>query len=225
MFSGAQVALYPMTTDFVGVITTGLRALDPHRDRLRIDTDDISTQLAGPPEVLFPALRDLYVAAAATRVHCVLHATLSRGCPDEPDEPMFRTDAFVRPDESLAERQSAAHAAVRQARPTGEAAAAQFSYHSMHGFHRAEVHGCVDFLRMSGVFDHTRNRCSRLRGDAGPVFTTLAQAFCRFGPPQGHVAVDVTVSANSPYLGWPMPPRPDQPPFGPGLIAIGGRAA
>jgi len=37
-----------------------------------------------------------------------------------------------------------------------------------------------------------------LRGDAGPVFATLAEAFCRFGPPEGHVAIDLTVSANSP---------------------------
>ena len=34
---------------------------------------------------------------------------------------------------------------------------------------------------------------------AGPVFATLEQAFLRFGaPPEGHVTLDVTVSANSP---------------------------
>ena len=31
-----------------------------------------------------------------------------------------------------------------------------------------------------------------------PVFATLEQAFCRFGPPEGHVTMDLTVSANSP---------------------------
>ena len=64
MFSGAQISLYPMADDFVGVILGALGALDPYRDRLRIETDDISTLLVGPPEVLFPALRDLFVAAA-----------------------------------------------------------------------------------------------------------------------------------------------------------------
>ena len=41
MFSGAQISLYPMTDDFVGVIMIALGALDPYRDRLRIETDDI----------------------------------------------------------------------------------------------------------------------------------------------------------------------------------------
>jgi hypothetical protein len=43
MFSGAQISLYPMTDDFVGVIISALGALDPYRDQLRIETDDIST--------------------------------------------------------------------------------------------------------------------------------------------------------------------------------------
>ena len=36
MFSGAQISLYPMTGDFVAVITTALAALDPHRAHARI---------------------------------------------------------------------------------------------------------------------------------------------------------------------------------------------
>ena len=87
MFSGAQISLYPMTDDFVGVILGALGALDPRRDRLRIETDDISTLLVGPPEVLFPAMRDLFVAAAKSGKHCVLSAAVSRGCPGEPDDP------------------------------------------------------------------------------------------------------------------------------------------
>ena len=56
MFAGAQVSLYPMTDGFVDVILSSLSALDPYRERLRIETDDISTLIVGPPEVLFPAL-------------------------------------------------------------------------------------------------------------------------------------------------------------------------
>ena len=37
MFSGAQISLYPMADDFVGIIVEALGALDPYRDRLRID--------------------------------------------------------------------------------------------------------------------------------------------------------------------------------------------
>ena len=139
MFSGAQISLYPMADDFVGVILGALGALDPYRDRLRIETDDISTLLVGPPEVLFPALRDLFVAAA------------------------------------------------------------QFSLYVMGtGDHIDEIYGCIDFLKQSGVYDRSKNFCTKLRGDTGAIFSALNEAFCRFGPGAGHVTLDVTVSANSP---------------------------
>jgi len=65
------------------------------------------------------------------------------------------------------------------------------------GDHMAEIMGCIDFLKHSGSFDRPKNFCTRLKGDAGIVFATLEQAFCRFGPPEGHVTIDLTVSANS----------------------------
>ncbi|WP_112323649.1 YkoF family thiamine/hydroxymethylpyrimidine-binding protein [Oceanibium sediminis] len=199
MFAGAQVSLYPMSDDFVDVILSSLSALDPWRDRLRIETDDISTLIVGPPEVLFPALRDLYAAAAGTGHHVVLRATLSRGCPGEPDDPICQTGALANPAEPLAERQAAARSAIADAPETGQQAAAQFSLYVMGaGDHMAEIMGCIDFLKSSGTFDRSKNFCTRLTGDAGPVFATLQQGFCRFGPPEGHVTIDLTVSANSP---------------------------
>ena len=57
-----------MTDDFVGVIWGALGALDPYRSSFRIETDDISTFLVGPPDQLFPAMRDLFVAATRYRV-------------------------------------------------------------------------------------------------------------------------------------------------------------
>ena len=85
MFSGVQLSLYPMSSDFVSIILGSLSALDPYRPHLRIETDDLSTLLVGPPEILFQAMRDLFVAAAKSGVHVTMHATISRGCPGEPD--------------------------------------------------------------------------------------------------------------------------------------------
>ncbi|MCC1481163.1 Ykof family thiamine-binding protein [Roseibaca sp. Y0-43] len=199
MFAGAQVSLYPMTDGFVGVIIDALGALDPWRDRLRIETDDISTLIVGPPEVLFPALRDLYVQAASTGVHVVLRCTLSRGCPGEPDDPICQSSALANPAEPLATRQERALARVATAAHLGQPADAQFSLYVMGaGDHMAEIMGCIAFLKDSGTFDRSKNFCTRLTGDAGPVFATLQQAFCQFGPPNGHVTIDLTVSANSP---------------------------
>ena len=199
MFVGAQISLYPMTNNFVPVILSSMTALDPWRSQLRIETDDISTLIVGAPEVLFPALREFYVAAAATRHHVVLRCTLSRGCPGEPDDAICATQALANPDEPLAIRQKSALAAVADAPHMGEIARAQFSLYVMGGGdHMAEIYGCIDFLKASGCFDRSKNFCTRIKGDAGPVFATLEQAFCRFGPPEGHVTMDLTVSANSP---------------------------
>jgi hypothetical protein len=199
MFAGAQISLYPMTDDFVDVILSSLTALDPWRDRLRIETDDISTLIVGPPEVLLPALRDLFAAASRKGHHVVLRATLSRGCPGEPDDPICQTAAVANPAEPIAARQAAAHDALAAAPRTGAPAAAQFSLYVMGaGDHMAEIMGCIDFLKNSVTFDRSKNFCTRLKGDAGAVFAAVEQAFCRFGPPEGHVTIDLTVSANSP---------------------------
>ncbi len=61
-----------------------------------------------------------------------------------------------------------------------------------------EIRACIEFVKSSGVFDRSKNFCTRLRGDAGAVFATLTEAFMRFGAAEGHVALDLTVSANSP---------------------------
>jgi uncharacterized protein YqgV (UPF0045/DUF77 family) len=199
MFSGAQLSLYPMCDDFVAVILKAVDALEPYRPRFRIETDDVSTLIVGPPEEIFPAMRDLFVSGAQTGVHCVLSATVSRGCPGEPDDAICTPSADFGSAAPLDERIAAAVAKVTEANATGVEVAAQFSLYPLGaGHHMDEIYGCIEFLKSSGVFEKSKNFCTKLRGDAGPVFTTLGEAFLRFGAPNGHVALDLTVSANSP---------------------------
>jgi len=199
MFSGAQVSLYPMSDDFVGIILKSIEALDPWRDRLRLETDSLSTLMVGPPEVIFPAMRDLFCAAARSGVHTTLHATVSRGCPGEPDDPMCAPMAGKPRDMRLADRIAAGQAAVTAARSMHQEIASQFSLYPLgDGHHMDEIYGCIEFLKASGTFHRSKNFCTALRGDAGPVFETLGQAFTGFGSDTGHLAMDVTVSANSP---------------------------
>src|SRR5262245_5280645 len=131
MFSGAQLSLYPMSDDFIGIIRGAIKALDPYRPHFRIETDDVSTLIVGPPEQLFPAMRDLFVAAAGTRVHCVLSATVSRGCPGEPDDPICTPQNDVTSPLPLPERIVAAREAVAAAPQTGQVIAAQFSLYPL----------------------------------------------------------------------------------------------
>jgi energy-coupling factor transport system substrate-specific component len=199
MYSGAQISLYPMADDFVGIILEAVGALDPYRDRMRIETDDLSTLLVGPPEALFPAIRDLFVAAARSGKHCVLHATISRGCPGEPDDAICQTTEYGGPRQPMEQRKATALGAVSAAPVTAITAAAQFSLYVMGtDDHMDEIYGCIDFLKQSGVFGGAKNFCTRLDGDTGAVIAAIEAALCRFGPPEGHVTIDLTLSANSP---------------------------
>jgi hypothetical protein len=93
----------------------------------------------------------------------------------------------------------AAIRAVQATPSTGQPAAAQFSLYVMGtGNHMDEIYGCIDFLKQSGVFERSKHFCTKLRCDAGAIFATLNEAFCRFGPGAGHVTLDITISANSP---------------------------
>ena len=201
MYTGAQISLYPMSDGFIDIITTAIGALEPYRDRLRTETDDVSTLMIGPPDALTGAMRDMFVSAATTGAHSVIHVTWSRGCPGGPQIP--EDDAQVDPIAvgDLAARQAAALAALDAAPVTGEEATAQLSLYVMgQGRHMDEILGCIDFLSKSGVFVVEKNFCTKLRGDAGRVFATVSEALYRFGPPDGHVTLDLTVSAHSPSL-------------------------
>lgn len=199
MFSGAQFSIYPMADDFVGIIGNGLAALEPYRDRLRIETDDISTLVVGPPDLIFASMRDLFAAVAGSGVHCVLSATVSRGCPGEPDDPICEGGDVTRSGTHLDERVEQARTAVASAPVLEQPVVSQLAFYVMgQDAHMDEIEGCIGFLKKSGVFDQSKHFCTKLRGDAGPVFETLRETFLRFGPPEGHVTLDMTVSANSP---------------------------
>src|SRR3954470_16935278 len=142
MFAGAQVSLYPMTDDFVGIIVDAIGALEPYRPDFRIETDDVSTLLVGPPDRLFPAMRDLFTTAARQGAHCVLAATVSRGCPGEPDDPICTPIAAIGSGEPLAARIEAALATVASAPALGQRIAAQFSLYPLGDGHMDEIYRC-----------------------------------------------------------------------------------
>lgn len=113
MFIGAQVSLYPVTSDFVDVIMSGLSALDPHKPDLGIETDDMSTLMVGAPGPLVDAMRDLFAAAARRPEHVTMHVALSRGCPGEPDDPSCRCETLTEAQSlPLADRAALARQAV-----------------------------------------------------------------------------------------------------------------
>ena len=201
MFIGAQISLYPLCDRFAEVILDAVAVLDPYRDRLRIETDDISTLLVGPPESLFPAMQDLFVAPAKTGVHTILQATVSRGCPGEPDDPVCRSpvldhQAIPDAEQAIAEAMQRLPEAPVEA---GVRAVAQVALYPLGTpDHMADIAACIGFLRRSGAYDRPKNFCTKLCADAGQLFPVMAQAFLGFGAGTGHAVLTATVSANSP---------------------------
>ena len=202
MKCGAQLSLYVMADDFVRIILSSIAAIGPYRDRLRIETDDISTLIVGPPELIFPTMRDMFVAAAESGYHVALHATVSRGCPGEPDMDICEPAEPSAFELALDERKKRAAEAVENAQQTGQRVAVQFSLYPLGPTgYMDEIYGCIDFLKTSPVFDRAKNYCTRLAGDAGPVFEAVSQAWLSFGDSDAHVTIDLTASANSPSRG------------------------
>ncbi|HEU0220963.1 MAG TPA: YkoF family thiamine/hydroxymethylpyrimidine-binding protein [Paracoccaceae bacterium] len=199
MFTGAQISLYPMTDRFVAVILEAVASLEPWRERLRIETDELSTLIVGPPEDLVPAMRDLFVGAARTGLHVVLAATLSRGCPGSPDDPSCASPRVSGRALPAEERIREALARVREAPLLGQQAVAQAALYPLGTeAHMEEIAACIGFLDLSGLMERPKNFCTKLRGDAGPLFAGIAEAFLSFGAPEAHVTMDLKVSANSP---------------------------
>lgn len=196
MFSGAQISLYPLTDGHIQVVTDALGALDPYQHRLRIETDDLSTLLIGPPATLFDAMGDLFVAACRGTSRCVLSATVSRGYPGEPADPARGPNRLVHLTAPIERRIELAVERLAGAPRKNQPVAAQFSLYPLEGvLPLAEIDGCIAFLKRSGQFDRSKPLCTKLRGDAGPVIAAIRESFLCFGAPGGHVALDMTVAA------------------------------
>ena len=198
MFSGAQFSLYPMTGDFVPAILKGIAALDAYGDALRRETDDLSTLLVGPGDVVVRAMRDAFVATAREGGHVVLSATLSRGCPGESDDPICAAPALETPGVD-ADLVAAAASRFAPGQPSGLDASAQISLYPLGGEgHMARIGACIDFLKSVGVYDKPKHFCSKLRGDAATIFAAIERAFIDFAPMSAHVVLTMTISVGSP---------------------------
>lgn len=177
-----------MTGDFVPVILKAIRSLEERKD-LRKSSDDLSTFLLGPPEVLFKALEDVFVDAANTGVHVVMNATFSRGCPGEPDEPCCYPQA----------KSPAATAAEWDGTARGVNVSAHFALLPL-GDPRYMSHIAAEIAEAKNalVYAGAKHFCSKLSGDAHRVFSYLENAFDRGGVNTAHTVMTVTLSANSP---------------------------
>jgi hypothetical protein len=177
-----------MTGDFVPVILKAIASLEGRTD-LRKSSDDLSTFLLGPPEVLFDALEDVFVDAAATGAHVVMNVVFSRGCPGEPDEPCCRPQ----------KKSPAVTAAGWNGTMRGVDVSAHFALLPLgDGDYMSHIVAEIDEAKKAGVYAAPKHFCSKLKGDAHRIFSYLENAFDRGGMKTAHTVMTATLSANSP---------------------------
>jgi energy-coupling factor transport system substrate-specific component len=193
MFSGCQFSLYPMSDNFVEVILPAVEAMG-RPDDLRIETDDLSTLVVGTPDRVFAAVARAYEAACRAGGHVVLSALFSRGCPGEPDDPICTPEP---PSRETGEAEASGSAVV-PAR-TGVEIDAQFSLYPLgiSGYMQT-IANAVEGVKARGVFDRSKNFCTRLTGDLADVFAAVEQSFADAARDSGHVVIHLTASKGSP---------------------------
>ena len=193
MFSGCQFSLYPMSDNFVEVILPAVEAMG-RPDDLRIETDDLSTLVVGTPDRVFAAVARAYEAACRAGGHVVLSALFSRGCPGEPDDPICTPE----PPSRETGKPEAPGSAVVPAR-TGVEIDAQFSLYPLgiSGYMQT-IANAVEGVKARGVFDRSKNFCTRLTGDLADVFAAVEQSFADAARDSGHVVIHLTASKGSP---------------------------
>ena len=200
MRMGAQIALYPMSDRFIDVILPCIEAVKGI-DGLDVSNDDLSTLLLGESNLLFAAVRDMFVQAASGGVHVVLTALFSRGCPG--DSYCCGGDAPAAASETLESSEAPSEAPPAALPPSPGAGrtliAAQYSLYPLGtpGYMN-QISAAVAGAREEGSFTASKNFCTRLDGSADSVFNDLYRGFITAEAP--HTVLHAAVSANSPSV-------------------------
>ena len=194
MRMGAQIALYPMSDRFIDVILPCIEAVKGI-EGLGVSSDDLSTLLLGESNLLFTAVRDMFVRAASDGVHVVLTALFSRGCPG--DSYCRVCDTRAAAPENL-ESSEAPPAALAPSSSAGRTLIA--AHYSLYPLgtpdYMNQISAAVAGAREEGSFTASKNFCTRLDGSADTVFSDLYRGFIT--AETLHTVLHAAVSANSP---------------------------
>ncbi len=186
---GIRFSLHPMRDDFVPLILDAVRDLPALG--LEMETDDVSTCLLGEEPTIWEALRVTFRRAVASGVHVVLNATVSAGCPGEPDGDVCVPRAYAGP-------LGGDHGWSREAYGIGPVSV-QFALYPLGVPDYMEaIYDEIERARSAGVRVVGRHFCTHLYGPGDVVFETLRRAFQEAQRRATHVVMTVALSANSP---------------------------
>lgn len=186
---GARFTLSVYDSDYVAVILGALAGADPAG--LEIQTDDISTFVAGAEQRILEYLCDVIARAADSGAHLSAGILLSRGCPGELQC-------------ALPPGTAALGAAPVALPPAGVRARAHWSlYPLLDGGgddHMTPIHQAIEHAKAEAAYSGSDHYATRLDGDLAAVLATAANAWIEVGRTVQHVVTHLTVSINSPTL-------------------------
>lgn len=189
---GARITLSVMSSDYVRIITEALAATST--DGLVVETDPVSTRVAGPEQRIAEYLVDLVTAAARSGEHVSAAVMLSRGCPGE-------VTCDLPADQPFPARQTVALP------PTGVRAVAQWALYPLADQplagstvpdHMRDIYAAIERARAAGTVVGSDHYVTRLAGDVADVLSTVVDAWVTVGQSVRHVTTHVTISVNSP---------------------------
>ncbi|SIQ15248.1 YKOF-related Family [Alkalispirochaeta americana] len=189
VFSGCQFSISVMSDNFVPVILDAIKALGKPQD-LRIETDDLSTLVIGPPRRVFQAVETVYAEACRRGGHVTLSALFSRGCPGEPDDPLCHP-----PDPDRNQPGEDHPSSPDQGIPVS----AHFSLYPLGDpGYMTTIARAISSVQDDGVFGGAKHFCTRLEGDLSKVFSSILKTFETAAASTPHVVLHLTASKGSP---------------------------
>ena len=189
---GARITLSVMSSDYVRIITEALAATSA--DGLVVETDPVSTRVAGPEQRIAEYLVDLVAAASRSGEHVSAAVMLSRGCPGEVTCDLPADQPFpARRTVSLPQ--------------TGVRAVAQWALYPLADQplagstvpdHMRDIYAAIEQARAAGTVVGSDHYVTRLAGDVADVLATVVDTWVTVGQSVRHVTTHVTISVNSP---------------------------
>jgi len=186
--SSVRFSLYPLREDFVPLILDAIDGLA--RFDIGVETDDLSTYLAGDESTLFEAVRASFGRVARSGAPLVLRATFST---ESPVEPARDTRAPHADDES-----SGGVGSWLPERVNAQFALYPLGADTYQDTDRAAIDSAIERARGANVRVVERPLCTHLYGRGDAVFDVLRSAFTTARTGAMHTVMTITVAANGP---------------------------
>jgi len=191
---GARITLAVMSSDYIRILLGALAETDA--TGLDIETDDVSTWIAGDEQRITEYIAALIAAASRGGEHVTASVLFSRGCPGEIScelPPGGTTLVSEVPSVPL----------------TGVTASAQWALYPLddHGSpereadHMRDIYEAIDRAKANGSYVRSDHYVTRLSGDVATILETVAGGWVLAGRTVSHVTTHVTISVNSPSAG------------------------